>query len=484
MDGMKRVLLEHGDGHMAVEVPDHAVVVRPGELFTEPQAAEDPVALTREALANPLGCPPLRGMVGPGSRVTIAFPDRVKGGAHENSHRRLSLSMILDELLDAGVWETDIRAICAIGLHRKNYKEDFYSYLGADLTERLLRIGLVSHDAEDPAGMVRVGETDEGDVVELNRAALEADLTILIGHTVCNPYGGFSGGYKMPCTGLAGWRSIRCHHSPKSLYRPDFVPISTSSHFRHQLRKIGQVMEGQMKRPFFEVDAVLNGQARQMAVYAGTIPEVERASWPLAQSRTEISVPGEPADVLVIGIPRTFHYGPGMGTNPLLMKQAIGASIARASGALTEHPVVIAASVCDGWFNDEWFPAYREVYAHLQRCVSTADLVRYEDETCEKFDWIAPYRNAFAYHPFHAFSMAYMGGLADQYARAIYVVGPKEPAYARGMGCIPVDTFEKALNLSERHVGRSPRMIVVPALTQVQVHLRSEGRPGPEAQFR
>lgn len=260
------------------------------------------------------------------------------------------------------------------------------------------------------------------------------------------------------------------------MFRPDFVPITTGSRFRHQLRRIGEAIERAMKQPFFAVDAVLNGQNQQLAVYAGRLAEVEQATWPLAGRRTEVTVPGEPADVLVLGIPRTFHYGPGMGSNPLLFKQAIGASLARAFGALRPFPVIIAACVCDGWFNDEWFPAYREIYRLLQRCQTVDALVRYEDEVCTRPEWIRRYRYGYAYHPFHGFSMAYMGGLADRYARAVYIVGARAPAYARGMGCIPAATFDDALRHAARHVGSRPRLLVVPRLSRVQVHLHAERR--------
>ena len=67
------------------------------------------------------------------------------------------------------------------------------------------------------------------------------------------------------------------------MYRDDFVPISTGSHFRDQLRAIGRRIESAMPLPFLTIDAVLNSRAEQLGVFAGTIPEVEdrRAGhWP------------------------------------------------------------------------------------------------------------------------------------------------------------------------------------------------------------
>jgi hypothetical protein len=467
------VQVEYGDGFMDITVPDTATVIRPGETFTDPPALGEPVAATADALDHPLGSQAIGEMVGPGSKVVIAFPDRVKGGMHETSHRRVVIPLLVERLLAAGVAEEDITLVCAIGLHRKNTEDEFREYLGDAIVDRFRGPRLVNHDPEEPDGIVDLGTTGHGDMVEVNRAVVEADLAIMIGHSAGNPYGGFSGGYKMPCTGLTTWRSIRCHHTPGTMYRHDFVPISSGSHFRHQLTQIGQAIEAAMKRPFFTVDAVLDSQSRQIAVFTGAVPEVEQASWPIAAERTEVELDAEPADVLVIGMPRSFHYGPGMGSNPILMLQAIGSSVARAAGALKPDPVVICTSVCDGWFNDEWFPAYREIHERYQQCAHPSEMTAFEDEFATRADYIDRFRNHYGYHPFHAFSMLYMGGVALNRTRAIYIAGAESPGHARSMGCIPVRTFEDALAHATRHVGPDPKLLVVPQLSKPQIHVRS-----------
>jgi hypothetical protein len=253
------------------------------------------------------------------------------------------------------------------------------------------------------------------------------------------------------------------------------VPAATQSRFRNQLTDIGEKIEEALKAPFFAVDAVLNSESHQTAVFAGSVKEVEQASWPEAAKRTEVNLEGEKADVLVLGMPRSFHYGPGMGSNPILMLQAIGSSIVRNAGALKPDAVVICASVCDGWFNEEWFPPYREVYELFQRCARVDEMVRYEDDLAYRPEYIHKFRYGFGYHPFHAFSMLYMGGIALDYSRAIYLVGAKSPGFARGMGCIPVNTFDEAVKHAARHVGKSPRMLIVPELSKPQVHVRFKG---------
>jgi lactate racemase len=466
-----RLAIEYGDGHVDVELPDDTRVISPDRTDHEPRPLEDPVAATRQALAEPLGTGPVRDLVGRGDTVTIAFPDRVKGGAHETAHRKVVLPLLLDELVAAGVRPEDTRLVCAIGLHRKNHRHELEDYLGREVLDRLPADNVVNHDAEDPDGMVDLGTSSLGDPVQVNRAVVDSDLTVLVGHAAGNPYGGFSGGYKMPATGLTSWRSIASHHAPRSLYRDDFVPVSARSRFRDQLTAIGQAMEAAMPQPFFSVDAVLDSQSRQLDVRAGLIPEVERSTWPLAGRRTDLEVSDEPADVLLVGVPRNFHYGPGMGSNPILMMQAIGSSIIRAKRALVKRPIVIAAAICDGDFNPTDFPPYEAAFELLQSCQHPADMVQHQETLATDPVWVDHYRHHYGYHPFHAFSMIYVGGIARDHSSAVYVAGARRPDLARAMGARTTATVEEALREATATLGRTPRVIAVPALSKPAFHL-------------
>jgi hypothetical protein len=275
----------------------------------------------------------------------------------------------------------------------------------------------------------------------------------------------------MPATGLTSWRSIASHHAPRSLYRDDFVPASTRSRFREQLTAIGEGMEAAMPQPFFTVDAVLDSRSRQLGVRAGRIPDVEQATWPLASERTDLRVPDEPADVLLVGIPRNFHYGPGMGSNPILMMQAIGSSLVRAKRALVRRPVVIAAAVCDGWFNNTEFPPYEAAFDLLRQCQHPADMVDHQETLATDPEWVYRYRHHYGYHPFHAFSMIYVGGIARDHSSAIYVAGARRPDLARVMGARTTSTVEEALREAAAGIGRQPRVLAVPALSKPAFHL-------------
>ncbi|MDI6870147.1 MAG: lactate racemase domain-containing protein [Bacillota bacterium] len=471
---MKTVLLEYGDGHLPIEVPDHATVLTPADMNQDPPAV-DPYEATRQAIRNPLGMVPLKELAKPGMKVVISFPDRVKGGAHATAHRRVSIPIIVEELLAAGVREKDITLLCAIGLHRKNTKGELEWYLGSEIVDRFWPDRLVMHDAEDPEAIVELGCDEMGNFVAVNRLVAECDLAINIGHIQGNPYGGYSGGYKMVSTGLTTWKSIRSHHTPLTMHRPDFIPVNVEhSTMRRQFDSIGRAIERGMGKRFFTVDAVTGTDSQVLAVFAGAAEEVQKAGWEVARRRTEVylDLKGK-FDVMVFGEPRTFHYGPGMGTNPILMLQAIGSQVTRHFDVFRDNGVVICAALCDGWFNDEWFPSYRKLYHKLHGLADFSEATRFEDEIANDPQDVYKYRYAYAYHPFHALSMVSMGGVALNHTSAIFIAGAREPGYARGMGCIPTNNAQTALKLAEKYVGKNPRILVLPqTFLKVAHHLK------------
>ena len=475
---MKDVNLDYGDGHLPIELPDSACVVRYGETYTDPQPV-DPVAATRKALENPLGFPPLRELAGPKKKIVIGFPDRVKGGTHPQSHRRIAIPLIIEELIKGGAVLENITLLCAVGLHRKNTLEEWYEYLGKELVDQFWPKQLLNHDAES-ADLCDFGTDEMGNRVQCNRLMAEADIPIVVGHCAGNPYGGYSGGYKMIVTGLSGWRSIASHHCPGTMHRDDWLGASARTHMRRQFKAIGQAMEAGIGKNFFAVDAVIGQKSEVLDVQAGLLSEVEKATWPLADKRTNINLDmPEPADILIMGLPRNFHYGPGMGTNPILMSLAIGGQMSRAWNAFREGGVIIAVSVCDGWFNPNWFPSYQETYEVLQTFCTPAEFLESEEaiRIANDIEYRFKFSNYYTYHPFHAMSMISGGSVPPLRTAATFVAGAQAPQFARGMGFTPIKTYEDAFQRALKIVGKNPRILCTPEAFSggvgVHLHLKS-----------
>lgn len=470
--------LEYGQGTLPVILPDTADVFIPGETVPDPPfIPEDRLEEeTLRSLRNPIGMEPLSKLAHKGSKCVIVFPDRVKGGEQPTSHRKISIKLILGELYAAGVEKKDILLICSNGLHRKNTEQEIRNVLGPELfNEFWYTHQIMNHDSEDYDHLVDLGTTDRGDPVLMNKYVYDADVAILIGHVQGNPYGGYSGGYKHCATGITHWRSIASHHVPEVMHRPDFTPVSGHSLMRTKFNEIGMHMEKCMGKKFFCCDAVLDTSSRQIAVYSGYAKEMMPVSWELGDRRTYVRWAEKKYDVLVFGMPQSFHYGDGMGTNPIMLMQALSAQVIRHKRIMSDRCVIICASLCNGYFHDELWPYTREMYRMFQKdhMNTLPDMNRYGEYFATNEEYIRLYRYGNAFHPFHGFSMISCGHIAEMNTSAIYIVGAEEPGWARGMGLKTRATFGEALADAElKYVGPNPNILALPrTFTTCAVHL-------------
>lgn len=470
---------EYGHGFMSGNFSDdNTDVFIPGITYPDPPhiSFDKLIEETRKSILNPIGVAPISESVKKGSKVTIVFPDRVKGGFQQTSHRKIAIPIILEELYKANVEKKDIKLICSNGLHRKNTEAEIRSILGSEVFDEFWYTKqIVNHDSEDYDNLVDLGHNQMGDRVIMNKDVYDSDFSVLIGHTMGNPYGGYSGGYKHCATGITHWRSIGEHHNPHVMHRGDFTPVSSHSLMRSKFDHIGMYMEECMGKKFFVCDAVLDTNANQIAIVSGYAKDIQPISWKIADERTYAKWADKKYDVMVFGMPQAFHYGNGMGTNPILMMQAISAQIIRHKRVLKDNCVVICSSICNGYWHEEEFPSYEATYNIFEKNYNNIlpDVAKYGEYMSTKQEYIDKYRYNYGYHPFHAFSMISCGHIAEMNSSAIYIVGAMEPGWARGMGMKTRATYEEALkDAMKKYVGENPKILALPkAFTTASMHI-------------
>jgi len=484
------VALEYGQGTVNVTLPDTADVFIPGETVADPAfiPEEQLIEKTLESIRNPMGMEPISRLAKKGSKVTIVFPDRVKGGEQATSHRKISIRLILNELYEAGVEQEDILLICSNGLHRKNTEQEIRGVLGEELFNQFWYTHqILNHDSEDYEHLVDLGTTRRGDPVLMNKYVYDSDLAILIGHTQGNPYGGYSGGYKHCATGITHWRSIASHHVPEVMHRNDFTPVSKTSLMRTKFDEIGMYMEECMGKKFFCCDAVLDTKSRQIEINSGYAAVMQPHSWKAADKRTYVPWAEKKYDVMIFGMPQFFHYGDGMGTNPIMLMQAVSAQVIRHKRIMSDNCVIIFTSTCNGYFHDELWPYLRDMYGLFQhdQMNTLPDMNRLGEYFATNEEYIRQYRYANAFHPFHGFSMISCAHIAEMNTSAIYLCGAQEPGYARGMGLKTRATVEEALaDAKKKFVGSAPNILVLPQTFRLSaVHLMMKDEcPGGKGQ--
>lgn len=184
----------------------NATVLEP--RFTAGLADEE--AGFREAVAHPLGCPPLRRLVGAGDRVAVVIAD----GTRPLPSDRL-LRWIFREL--GHVPADRFTIIVGTGSHRANTREELVRMCGEEIVSRYR---IINHDAHDPTTLVRVGDSPFGYPVWLNREYVEADKRVIVGFIEPHFMAGFSGGYKAVFPGVAGIDSIMAYHGVSNIGHP------------------------------------------------------------------------------------------------------------------------------------------------------------------------------------------------------------------------------------------------------------------------
>jgi len=157
-----------------------------------------------ERLDSPIGTPRIEEIVEAGDTVLIVVPDATREvGAGQ------VVNLVVRRLIASGVNPFDIRIIFATGIHRRVTEAEKSEILTPFITQR---IKTLDHDPRDLMQIVRLGETENGIPIELNRALTEHDHVILVGGVSFHYFAGFTGGRKLVCPGLASSKTVSATH--------------------------------------------------------------------------------------------------------------------------------------------------------------------------------------------------------------------------------------------------------------------------------
>lgn len=156
------------------------------------------------ALDHPIESQTLEEIVDSDDTVLIVVSDatRATGSAQ-------IINLLVRRLIQTGVLPHNLAIIFANGIHRAVTQEEKIELLTPFIAQR---IRTLNHDAYDPAQLVKVGMTDRGIPIELNRALTDFSKVILTGAVGFHYFAGFTGGRKAVCPGLAASNTIKTTH--------------------------------------------------------------------------------------------------------------------------------------------------------------------------------------------------------------------------------------------------------------------------------
>ena len=131
----------------------------------------------------------------------------------------------------------------ALGLHRRMHDWEIKRMVGQKVWDEYWPDRLYNHDGCDPDGMVVLGKTPHGELVEMNRRVAESDLTIYVNLNFVP----MNGGDKSMAVGLCGYESLKAHHTPKAIVESNSFMDPTNSYLASSVERIGRVAEKAVK---------------------------------------------------------------------------------------------------------------------------------------------------------------------------------------------------------------------------------------------
>lgn len=176
------------------------------EVLAPNERDDDPLsdAEIGSALDAPIESPPLEEIVTAGESVLIVVSDATRATASAQL-----INLLVRRLIQAGISASDLAIIFSTGIHRAPTDDEKRELLTPFIAQR---IRTIEHDAYDPSKLVRLGATERGTPIEVNRALKDHSHVILTGAVGFHYFAGFTGGRKSVCPGLASAQTIEATH--------------------------------------------------------------------------------------------------------------------------------------------------------------------------------------------------------------------------------------------------------------------------------
>jgi hypothetical protein len=413
------------------------------------------------------------------------------------------LTIVLELLADYGV--EDIEMIIALAYHRRLTAAEVERMVGKRIFDKYWPDKLYNHDAEDEANMAVVGTTDQGEVLEINRAAVEADLLIYVNVNLVP----MNGGHKSVGVGLAGAKTLSAHHNPYALRKTKSYMEPEHSHIQTIIDRLGAMVNSKLdvfhiettinnrmfdrnldflgKNPddyntreklalravLFALDKCPAGLREQIftrypapygvtGVFAGATTAAHKHSIAKCYEQYGVEVEGQ-ADIQITGIPYISPYNVHAFLNPLLvqvMAQGYLHNLHRNKPLLKQGGTMIITHPCSDRFDHDQHAAYVEFFHKL--LPQTRDAVelhkRFEKEFSRNPAYIRMYRTGTAYHPNHPFYMWYWGEAGRAWQGRCIVVGADNEYVPQMLGYETAPNMTEAIRMAKETAPRDPQI--------------------------
>ena len=330
-------LMGHEGKKVSFRVPAGWQVLRNAVIKAE--KTEKPLEhLVREAIASPLGTPPLADLVKGKGSVAIIVDDLTRP-----TPRKALLACLLDFLHDLGIGNDRVDVLIGVGTHRPLSRAEIEDAFG----EKLCReVRFTNHDchADD---LVSVGTVKFGGELLLNPIAVKADLRIAIGSLLPHLQNGFGGGAKLVLPGIAGWDTIRRHHVALTTAKGVSLGNLAGNPFHDDISEAGR-----LAKLDFIINAVYDADEEVKAIVAGHFEKAYAFGAGLCEKELGVRF-DQAADVTIAS---AFPYTEG----PQIMKPLCPATMVTKKGGVV---IIFAPHIRGGRFPASLLDAFHTAHS-------------------------------------------------------------------------------------------------------------------------
>ncbi len=262
--------LEFGSQFLHLRLPPQTALLA---LPRDP-ALSDPAGTIRQALAHPLGAPPLAELARrqkaahPAPRAAIVVSDNTRPVPYKGPSG--ILLPVIETLRGAGIHRIDV--LVANGTHRPLAEPELRLLLPGEIFDG--QTGVYNHSCTDDAYLRDIGNTPRGARMLVNTRYLDADIKILTGLVEPHFMAGASGGAKSICPGIAGEQVTRVFHGPELMDDERSASLNFSGNPCYDEALAAAKLAG----VDFIVNVTLNGAKELTGVFAGGMLSAHQAA--------------------------------------------------------------------------------------------------------------------------------------------------------------------------------------------------------------
>jgi len=318
-----KVTLAYGKQDLDLLLPDSydVTVIEPRYV----RGVSDPVEALKNALRSPVSSQPLSDMVKKTDTIGIVVNDITRATPY-----RTILPVLLNEMKD--VPSNKITFFVALGTHREDSEQELRGMLGDPIVDEYR---IVQNNCIDRATQVKIGVTQFGNEIWINREFSECELKLLTGFIEPHFFAGFSGGGKAVVPGMAGLQTIMKNHSPMNMDDEKAIWGITEGNPIWEEVHEAALMAGNS----FLLNVALNKNQEITGVFAGDLTDAHKQGCKFVKNAAMVPVP-RPFDIVVTS---NSGYPLDLNLYQSVKGMSAAAQIVKMGGA-----IIVAADCWDG----------------------------------------------------------------------------------------------------------------------------------------